>query len=63
MGRVSAPSMPTERQVKEAHAVATSLCPGARIKNIGPEGVTFDYPDNAQTASEWDHRPFSGEGT
>lgn len=62
MPRPSAPSMPTERQVIEAHKTVTALHPKARIKCIGPDGVQFDYPDNPATASDWDDRPFSGDG-
>jgi len=62
MGRPSAPSMPTERQVIEAHKAVTAIHPKARIKSVGPDGVQFDYPDKTAPASEWDDRPFSGDG-
>ncbi len=61
MGRPSAPSMPTERQVIEAHKTVIALHPKKRIKCIGPDGVHFDYPDNENAASEWDHWSFSGD--
>ena len=55
------PSMPTKRQIEEAYAVARDLCPGVRLKTVGPEGVTFDYPDQAKAPTEWDDKPFSGD--
>jgi hypothetical protein len=55
------PSMPTERQIKEAYRVARELCPGARIKGVGPEGVIFDYPDRDETSQKWEGQPFSGD--
>lgn len=55
------PSMPTERQIKEAYKVARELCPGVRIKGVGPEGVIFDYPDRDETSHEWEGQPFSGD--
>jgi len=62
MARPSAPSMPTERQIQEAHKAVASLYPGARIARVGPEGVTFEYPDTRKQASNWDNKPFSAEG-
>lgn len=62
MAKPAAPPMPTERQVKEIYNIVIALNPKARIKSIGPDGVQFDYPENAATASEWDDRPFSGDG-
>lgn len=55
------PSMPTKRQIEEAFQVARDLCPGARIKGVGPEGVTFDYPERDSAVSEWEGKPFSGD--
>lgn len=55
------PSMPTERQIKEAYKVARELCPGARIKGVGPEGVVFDYPERDEASREWEGQPFSGD--
>ena len=55
------PSMPTERQIKKAYQVARELCPGARLKSVGPEGVTFDYPEREDASSEWNGKPFSGD--
>lgn len=57
------PSMPTKRQIEEAYKVARDLCPGARIKGVGPDGVIFDYPEGKAANLEWDDKPFSGEGT
>lgn len=54
--------MPTERQIQEAHKAVASLYPGARIARVGPEGVTFEYPDTRKQASNWDNKPFSAEG-
>jgi hypothetical protein len=61
MSRPTAPSMPTERQVNEAHRAVTALYPKARIKCLGPDGVHFDYPDQIDTESEWSGRPFSAD--
>lgn len=55
------PSMPTKRQIEEAYRVARDLCPGVRIKGVGPEGVTFDYPDRDGASNEWEGKPFSGD--
>ena len=55
------PSMPTKRQIDEAYAAASALCPDVRIKCIGPDGVTFDYPDNTTSKSKWHDKPFSGD--
>ncbi|MEM7089509.1 MAG: hypothetical protein AAF496_08025 [Pseudomonadota bacterium] len=52
--------MPTERQIKEAYKVARELCPGVRIKSVGPEGVIFDYPTGTAADQEWSDKPFSG---
>lgn len=59
MSRPSAPSMPTEKQVRDAHEIANKLCPGARIKGLGPEGVVFEYP--SVPSDPWNDRPF-GDG-
>ena len=55
------PSMPTKRQIEEAYQVARVLCTGARIKGVGPEGVTFDYPDRDSASHKWEGKPFSGD--
>lgn len=55
--------MPTKRQIEEALQVARQSCPGARIKGVGPDGVTFDYPDKNSASPEWDGKPFSGDAT
>lgn len=61
MPRPRSPSMPTKGQIEEAFRVARELCPGVRIKGVGPEGVIFDYPDRDSAGSEWDGKPFSGD--
>ncbi|WPZ21627.1 hypothetical protein T7987_15905 [Sulfitobacter faviae] len=55
------PSMPTQTQIKQAFDIARQLCPGARIKGIGPDGVIFDYPDKSAASDEWEGKPFSGD--
>lgn len=62
MSRPAAPSMPTERQIQDAHKVVAAINPGARIARVGPEGVTFDYPEGRKPSGNWDHKPFSAEG-
>lgn len=52
--------MPTPKQVQDAFAVARELCPGVRIKGIGPEGVLFEYPEGKSSKGDWDGKPFSG---
>jgi hypothetical protein len=53
--------MPTRTQVKEIFDTVSSLHPGARIKAVGPDGVTFDYPDAAALdTSNWKDKPFTG---
>lgn len=46
MARPFAPSMPTERQIQNAHKAVSQVYPGVRIARVGPEGVTFEYPDS-----------------
>jgi len=53
--------MPTKRQIEEAYKAALELCPGVRIKGVGPEGITFDYPDRDGASHEWEGKPFSGD--
>lgn len=55
-----APSMPTKRQIQEAYEVARNLCPGARIKGVGPEGVIFEYPEVAGS-NRYENKPFTGD--
>lgn len=62
MPRPSAPSMPTERQIQDAFKAVTLVHPGARIARVGPEGVTFEYPEGRRSAGNWDHKPFSADG-
>lgn len=57
-----APSMPTKKQVQEIAQIVRSLHPNARISRIGPEGVTFAYPDSGSLDVEtWKGRPFTAE--
>jgi hypothetical protein len=51
--------MPTEKQVRDAYEVANAICPGVRIKGLGPHGVEFVYPDENKGITER-VRPFSG---
>jgi hypothetical protein len=60
MSRVPSPSMPTERQVRDAYEVANAICPGVRIKGVGPNGVEFVYPDEIKGRTER-LQPFSGD--
>jgi len=55
------PSMPTKRQIEDAYQVARALCPGVRIKGVGPEGVIFDYPDGSAKGQEWEGKPFTAD--
>lgn len=55
------PSMPTPNQIKQVFEVARALCPGVRIKGIGPDGVIFEYPDKSAASDEWEGKPFSGD--
>lgn len=61
MSKPAAPSMPTKRQVHEAHKAVTAVCPSARIKSVGPDGVEFDYPDRDALNEEWRGRPFGAD--
>lgn len=61
MARPSAPSMPTERQIQDAFKAVTLVHPDARIARVGPEGVTFEYPEGRKQTGNWDHRPFSAD--
>ena len=56
-----APSMPTKRQIEEAAKVARELCPGARIKSVGPDGVNFEYQEDVDGNGAWEAKPFSGD--
>lgn len=53
--------MPTKRQIEEAYLVARKLCPGVRIKGVGPDGVIFDYPQKDIAGDEWEGKPFAGD--
>ena len=60
-GRPS-PSLPTPKQIRAVHEAVAALHPGARIVKVGPEGVTFDYPDSsAPREGDWRGRPFSAD--
>lgn len=56
-----APSMPTKNQIQETLKVTRELCPGARIASVGPEGISFAYPDAGTAVSEWADKPFGGD--
>lgn len=61
MARPSAPSMPTERQIQDALKAVSSAHPGARIVRVGPEGVTFEYPEGRAASDIWAHKPFAAK--
>lgn len=61
MARRAAPSMPTERQIQDAFRAVSLVHPGARIARVGPEGITFEYPEGRKAAGNWDRKPFSAE--
>jgi len=63
MSKPAAPSMPTEHQVKVMHKAVTELCPAARIKRVGPNGVEFDYPSDSAPPQPSDDTLFLGEAT
>lgn len=63
MSRPGSPSMPTERQIQEAHKAVAALYPNARIARVGPEGVTFEYTDApAAKGNQWAGVPFAAGG-
>lgn len=62
MARRSAPSMPTERQIQDAAKAVALVHPDARIARVGPEGITFEYPQGRAAAGAWANKPFSAEG-
>lgn len=62
MARPAAPAMPTERQIQDAFKAVALVHPGARIARVGPEGVSFEYPEGRKQADAWQNRPFSAEG-
>ena len=59
MSRRQAPSMPTEAQIKAAHQAVAKLHPEARIRSVGPDGVAFDYPDEARNDTQYRGAPFA----
>lgn len=68
MSRPAAPSMPTEKQIRDLYEVVSTLSPGAKISRIGPDGVTFNYRVNEDDDSGgsgsggFPDRPFSARG-
>ena len=59
MPRQTAPALPTEKSIEMALQVVRKSFPNARIKRIGPEGVEFDYPNDAPVSdSEYRGKPF-----
>lgn len=54
MGSPRAPSMPTEKQIRQAWEVVRELCPGALIAEAGPAGVRFYYPGQAGASERGD---------
>lgn len=60
MSRRPAPSLPTPDQIRKAFEAVAALSPGARIARVGPEGVTFEYPDASKgDGNVWAGKPFS----
>lgn len=60
-----APSLPTPKQIADAHEAVAALYPAVRIIRVGPDGVTFDYPDMTTTNTgpdPWVGKPFSDRG-
>ena len=63
MGNRLAPSLPTPKQIETVYAAVRAVHPNARIARVGPEGITFDYPDSSKAwEQEWQGKPFSAEG-
>ena len=60
MSRPAAPSMPTEKQIREVSEVMAKLNPEAKIHRIGPDGVTFVYGEEFSFQA-WSNEPFSAE--
>lgn len=63
MSKPSAPSMPTARQIEDAYKAVASVHRGARIARVGPEGITFEYPDATTGHSDWQGRPFTADAS
>lgn len=61
MSRPSAPSLPTKRQIQEIFEIVAALHPGAQIKAVGPEGVTFEHPDGSPGNADWQGKPFTAD--
>lgn len=61
MARPPAPSIPTPTQVRDVHKTVLALHPDARIKSVGPEGITFEYPGAIDAGgTDWRDVPFFG---
>lgn len=52
-----------KRQIADACEIARDLCPVVCIKGMGPDGLTFEYPDKGAASGEWEGKPFSGDPT
>jgi len=56
------PSVPTPTQIRETHKAVSELYPNARIVRVGPEGITFEYPDGSKPDGKaYVGRPFSDQ--
>jgi len=54
------PSLPTQKQIRDVQETVAEMHPNARILSIGPNGITFEYPDAAiPIESQWRGKPFS----
>lgn len=60
MSRPAAPSMPTEKQVRDAYESVSKLFPDVKIARVGPDGVIFDY--GTQAVDRVTDRPFTAGG-
>ena len=55
-----APSMPTERQIRDAQKIVAEIHPGPRIARLGLDGIEFAYPDQTGAGgSNWAEKPFT----
>ena len=62
MGNRPAPSLPTPKQIKATAEAVQALHPGAVIGRVGPEGVSFIYPDQITlNGDDWRGQPFSAD--
>lgn len=54
--------MPTAKQIDDAWKAVKKISPDVRIHNVGPEGVTFQYPTvEEKSAKQWEGRPFAAK--